>query len=307
MDARATVIVNPAAGANRTHRMWPVIKRLIEGTGLSFDSRLTEGKGHAIELARRAVKDGCRYLVAVGGDGTVHEVANGLLEAPVPEETVLGIVCTGTGSDLSRSVGTPRDYKRACSVLTSTARRTLDTGLLEYHKEGRSFRRYFLNAAGIGFDAAVVEATERMPKYFGGTIPYLTGLARSLLSYRNKVVDFRIDGRAPERAKILSMVMANGGYFGGGMFVAPEARLDDGLFDVVIVGDFGKLELVKVFPRVYKGTHLGYPKVRLERGSRVSIESSQRFLVHADGELLGEGPVNLSILPQAIRLVVPHE
>jgi len=304
MKERATVIVNPAAGANRTHRRWPGIKHLIERTGLSFDSRFTEGRGHAIELARTAVNDGCRYLVAVGGDGTIHEVANGLLQAPVSERIALGIVSTGTGSDFSRSVGTSRDYGQACSALISTERRAIDVGLLEYHHEGRSFRRYFLNAAGIGFDAAVVEATERMPKYFGGTIPYLVGLARSMLSYRNKTVDFEIGGGAPERAKVLGMVMANGGYFGGGMFIAPEARLDDGLLDVVIVGDFGKLELAKVFPRVYKGTHLEYPKVRLERGSWIRVESPQRFLVHADGELLGEGPVSLSILPQGIQLVV---
>jgi len=125
-----------------------------------------------------------------------------------------------------------------------------------------------------------------------------------MLSYRNKTVEFEIGGRAPERAKVLGMVMANGAYFGGGMFIAPEARLDDGLLDVVIVGDFGKLELAKVFPRIYKGTHLEYPKVRLERGSQVRIKSPQRFLVHADGELLGEGPVSLSLLPQAIQLVV---
>ena len=304
MKERATVIVNPAAGANRTHRRWPGIKRLIERTGLSFDSRLTEERGHAIELARTAVNDGCRYLVAVGGDGTVHEVANGLLQPPYSDKIALGIVCTGTGSDLSRSVGTPRHYAQACSVLTSTGRRAIDVGLIDYQKGGQSLRRYFLNAAGIGFDAAVVEATERMPKYFGGTIPYLVGLARSMLSYRNKTVDFEIGGGAPERAKVLGMVMANGGYFGGGMFIAPEARLDDGLLDVVIVGDFGKLELAKVFPRIYKGTHLRYPKVRLERDSLVRIASPQRFLVHADGELLGEGPVSLGILPHAIQLVV---
>lgn len=296
--------MNPAAGANRTHRKWPGIRSLIERTGLSFDHRLTEGKGHAIELARGAVEDGCRYVVAVGGDGTVHEVANGVLQAGLSEHIALGVVCTGTGSDLSRSVGVPRDYEQACAALTSAGRRAIDAGLIEYQKEGRSLRRYFLNVAGIGFDATVVEATERMPKWLGGTIPYVTGVVRTFLRYKNKSVEFRIDGGAPERAKVLGIVTANGAYFGGGMFIAPQARPDDGLLDIVIVGDFGKLELARVFPRIYKGTHLGYPKIRLERGSRVGISSPERFLVHADGELLGEGPVGLSVFPEAIRLVV---
>jgi diacylglycerol kinase (ATP) len=114
MKERAKIIVNPAAGAYSTRRKWPTIRSLLNNAGLSFDYELTEGKGHAIELAKAAADDGFRYLVAVGGDGTIHEVANGLLQAANSGETTLGVVCTGTGSDLSRSIGIPRDYTRAC-------------------------------------------------------------------------------------------------------------------------------------------------------------------------------------------------
>jgi diacylglycerol kinase (ATP) len=304
MKLHAKIIVNPAAGANSTHRKWSSIRSLLKNAGLSFDYQFTEGKGHGIELAKTAAGDGYHYLVAVGGDGTVHEVANGILQTANSKETTLGIISTGTGSDLSRSVGISSDYTKACSSLTNPHRMIIDIGLVKYSKNGQAQQRYFVNSAGIGFDAAVVGTTERIPKVFGGTIPYLTGLILSLFGYKNKMVTFNIGDRPVEQTKVLSMVVANGRFFGGGMQIAPEAKLDDGLFDMVIVGDFAKTELLRIFPRVYKGTHLTYPKVRLEKETRISIESKQKFLLHADGELLGEGPVSFQIFPRALNLVV---
>lgn len=300
----ARVIVNPAAGANSTYRKWPGIRNCLKKSGLSFDFRFTEGRGHGIELARSAAGDGYRYLVAVGGDGTVHEIANGIMQTPGASQTSLGIVCTGTGSDLSRSIGIPSDYSLACSSLTGKRRMTVDMGLVEYREKGETKQRYFINSAGIGIDAKVVESTEKLPKYFGGTIPYLVGLVRTFIGYRNKPVRFRIGEKASEKARIMSMVVANGRYFGGGMQVAPLAKLDDSLLDIIIIGDFSKLELIKNLSKVYKGTHLTLPKIRLEKSTKLTIDSSQKFLLHADGELLGEGPVTFGILPGALTLVV---
>lgn len=299
----AKVIVNPAAGANLTRRKWPDIRSMLKTAGISFEYQFTESKGHAIELAREAASDGYRFLVAVGGDGTVHEVANGILETGNPGETDLGIISTGTGSDLSRTIGLSTDYNRACSTLNSPRRMVIDAGLVEYRFQGQPRQRYFVNSAGIGFDAEVVKATESLPKYFGGTIPYLTGLFRSFAGYRNKTVTFCLDERT-ETARVLSMVVANGRFFGGGMQIAPEARVDDKLLDVVVVGDFSKIELLKSFSRVYKGTHLTHPKIRLEKSTTITIRSAERFLLHADGELLGEGPVSFRLLPAALHLVV---
>ena len=304
MKQNVKIIVNPAAGANSTFEKWPAIRSLLKTTGMAFDYELTEAKGHAIEIARAAADDGYRCLVAVGGDGTIHEVANGILQTPNASRTTLGVVCTGTGSDFSRTIGIHRDYKRSCAALTGSRRKRIDVGLVEYYGGGTPARRYFLNAAGIGFDATVVEATEKLPKYLGGTVPYLFGLVRTFLGYRNKQVSLSFGDGESEEAKVLSVVVANGRYFGGGMHIAPEAGMDDGQFDIVIVGDFGKMELLCVFPRVYKGTHLGYRKIRVERAERLSIESSQRFLLHADGELLGEGPVAFRLLPLALDLIV---
>ncbi len=298
----ARVIVNPAAGAGSTHRKWPGISRLLGHIGLSFDHAFTEGTGHAIELAKTAADDGYRYLVAVGGDGTANEVANGILRSTGASSISLGIVSTGTGSDFIRSIGIPRDYTSACSLLTSQRRLLIDVGVVEYRKNGQPAQRFFVNAAGIGFDAAVVQATERWPKYFGGTVPYLAGLLRSLLGYQNKSVVLHI-GDKVETTRVLNVVVANGSYMGGGMHIAPEAKLDDSLLDIVVIGDIGKFELLKALPMVYKGTHSAHPKVRMEQATRITIEPSEPVLVHADGELLGEGPASFWLMPSALSLV----
>ena len=299
----AKVIVNPVAGAHSTRRKWPRISRLLNYVGLSFDYQYTEGVGHAIEIARAAAGDGYRYVVAVGGDGTVNEVANGILHSADASSTTLGVVSTGTGSDFVRSVGIPRHYVSACSCLTSSRRSLIDVGVVEYQSKGQSKQRFFVNAAGIGFDAAAVQTTERLPKYFGGTIPYVAGLLRTLVGYRNKSVVLRI-GDEVEEARILSVVVANGGYFGGGMHVAPEASLSDSLLDVIVFGDVGKFDLLKSLPMIYKGTHGEHPKVSIEKATKITVESSEPILVHADGELLGEGPASFWLEPAALSVVV---
>ena len=299
----ARVIVNPAAGAYSTHRKWPRINKLLRHVGLAFDFEYTEGVGHAIELARAATSDGCQYLVAVGGDGTVNEVANGILHSTDSGNVMLGIVNTGTGSDFVRSAGIPRHYSDACSFLTSRRRLVIDVGVVQFRRNGQTLQRYFVNAAGVGFDATVAQATEKLPKYFGGTIPYLVGLVRTLFSYQNKPVVLNIENEVESR-RILNVAVANGGYLGGGMHIAPEAKLDDSLLDVVIVGDIGKFELLKALPTVYKGTHVDHPKVSMRKARRIAVESPERILVYADGELLGEGPASFWLLPAALSVVV---
>jgi len=299
----AKVIVNPVAGASSTRRKWPVISRLLNHIGLPFDFEYTEGVGHAIELARLAASDGYRYLVAVGGDGTVNEVANGILRSTNASTTALGIVSTGTGGDFIRSVGISRDYTAACSALTSPRRLSIDVGVVEYQRQGQTLQRFFINAAGVGFDAAVVKETERLPKFFGGTIPYIAGVLRTLFTYKNKPVVIRI-GDEVENYRVLNMAVANGGYFGGGMHIAPQAELNDNLLDVVIIGDLGKFELLKELPTVYKGTHINHPKITMKKGTDITVESPEPMLVYADGELLGECPASFRVVPGALSIVV---
>lgn len=302
--SHAMVIVNPAAGASSTRRKWPLISRLLKHLGLFFDYKYTEGVGHAIELAKEATTGGYSYIVATGGDGTVNEVANGILRAGGAADTALGVISTGTGSDFIRSVGIPRDYELACSSLVNSHRTVVDVGIVEYRNRGKSQKRFFLNAGGVGFDAVVVQATQKFPKYFGGTIPYLGGLIGSLFQYRNKNVVMKLGDRAEENKRIFSILVANGRYVGGGMKIAPSAELNDNLLDVVIVGDLGKFELLQALHTVYKGTHVTHPKVRMEKSPEITISCPDRILVHADGELLGEGPASFRLMPLALSLII---
>ncbi|UCG54556.1 MAG: diacylglycerol kinase family lipid kinase [Dehalococcoidia bacterium] len=300
---QAKVIVNPVAGASTTYRKWPKISSLLRRIGLPFEFQYTEGVGHAIELAREAANNGCQFLVAVGGDGTVHEVANGILLSEDLNEATIGIISTGTGGDFIRSAGIDRDYIKACSSLTGVKRRLVDVGIVEYYKDGQQHKRFFVNSSGVGFDAAVAETSNQLPKFLGGTIPYIVGLLKSLLGYKNKSVTISMNHRT-ETKRILSVVVANGCYFGGGMRVAPLAYIDDGLLDVISVGDMGKLELLRAFPTIYRGTHINHPKVEIAKTTQVKIESAERFLVHADGEFLGEGPVSFGLIPSALSVAV---
>jgi diacylglycerol kinase (ATP) len=297
------VIVNPVAGARSTRRKWPIISRLLERIGLTFDFNYTEGVGHAMELARVAASDGYRYLVAVGGDGTVNEVANGILHSPNTKTTALGVVSTGTGSDFARSAGLARDYTTACNNLASPRRLIIDVGVVEFQRDGKKQERFFVNSSGVGFDAAVVKETERLPKFFGGTIPYLAGMVRTLIGYKNKIIVLKV-GDEEEHCRVLNVAVTNCNYMGGGMRIAPEAALDDRLLDVVVIGDFGKLEILKEFSKVYKGTHVNLPKVSIRKASEVAIESTEPMLVYADGELLGECPAAFRVVPAALSIVV---
>lgn len=301
-EPQIKVIINPAAGAYSTRRKWPRISQWLKKVGLLFDQVFTEEMGHAIELARTAVSDGYRRIVAVGGDGTVNEVVNGVL-ASGSSEVAVGVISTGTGSDFIRSVGIPRDCNSACACLTGQRSLKIDIGVVEYQSRGQTVRRFFVNAAGVGFDASVVAATERFPKYMGGTIPYLAGLLGCLFSYQNKTVKLRLED-VVETKRVLAVVVANGGYLGGGMHIAPLAKVDDGLLDVVTINDIGKFELLKELPRVYKGTHLSHPKVNMARTKHITIESPETVLVHADGELLGTCPASFWLVPVALNIMV---
>jgi YegS/Rv2252/BmrU family lipid kinase len=298
------LIVNPVAANGAVGRNWTRVCDFLQAEGAEFDAILTEEPGHATHLARQALDDGYRTIVAVGGDGTVNEVLNGLVEkGSVDPEIALGIIPWGTGADFSRTVGIPRDYAGACRHLLHFKTRPVDLGRITCLREGREVERYFINAAGLGFDSEVAELVNRNPKLLGGTIPYLACLFASLVTYRNKNVEFSFDGQHA-RGRINSVIVCNGCYLGGGMFIAPDASFDDGIFDVVILGNLNKLEVVVNVPRVYKGTHLTHPKVSLCHAREVHVEARERMLLQAEGELIGEAPATFQVIPRALRVLV---
>ncbi len=299
----ARLIVNPAAGAGRTARKWPQIRSLLESLGLHFEHDLTEAPRHAIELAKSAAKKGYELVVSVGGDGTINEIVNGLYDAGNLKDVMLGIISTGTGSDYIRSIGIPRRHREAGQRLLNPRSLTVDLGAINYSNNGTMVERLFVNFAGLGFDAEVVKATTQKFKALGTVPSYLMGLLSTLLSYNNKEASLKIDGET-EETKACAIVMSNGKYGGGSMYIAPQADPFDGLLDIMIIGDLSKPDLLRSLPRIYRGTHLSHPKVATRRAKQVEIQTKQPVALQADGELLGEAPASFHILPAALNIAI---
>ncbi len=299
---RTLVIVNPASAGGATARRWPRIEDCLR-RHLSFEAAVSEYPGHATALGRAGREAGFQRLVCVGGDGTVHEVVNGAYSgdarSPMPE---IGLIPSGTGADLARSVGISFNLETACARLGDARRATTDLGMVCYSGGEGPRSRYFVNAAGLGYDAEVVRRRNGFSRYVRGTVPYLVSLATTLLTYQNKDVTISLDG-VQEVRRVNAVVLAIGRYFGGGMMIAPHAVLDDGRFEVVTLGDVGRLELVCNVPGVYRGTHLRHPKVKVERAGLVRVSSDQEVLIQADGELLGPLPAQFQIIPRALTIL----
>jgi diacylglycerol kinase (ATP) len=299
----ARIIVNPVAGAGRTAREWPRIMSLLQGQGLRFEHDVTEAPGHAVELAHDASTKGYETIISIGGDGTINEIVNGIYRAGASKDASLGIICTGTGGDYARTIGVSRRYEEACWRIFQPRKLTVDLGCVEYSVNGDRTERVFVNFAGLGFDAEIVRRTTRSFKAMGSTVSYLLGVLTTLVSYRNRKVKLLIDGEEMEK-EICSVIANNGRYGGGGMFTAPDADLTDGLFDLLIIGNIGKVDLIRSLPRIYKGTHLTHPKVTVKRAREIEIQSAHPLNLQADGELLGELPARFRVLPSALNVIV---
>ena len=305
MDSgQAKVIVNPVASGGKVGQQWPQLRETLLQGGLQFEAELTRYPWHASEIARKALGEGFRHFVAVGGDGTVHEVVNGLVvERQVSPEVTLSIIPGGTGSDYIRVLGISRDPAQACQTTLGSRTRAVDIGEIQCLRDGQRLTRYFVNVAGLGFDGEVAVRMNHMSKRIGGTLPYLTNLVLSLFAYANKDVQLTVDGQ-PLQGRMNSVIICNGQYFGGGMWIGPQAAADDGIFDVVLLKDLNKVEFLLNVPRVYKGTHLTHPKVQSLQGKEVHVEAKQRMFIQAEGELVGEAPATFRMIPAALNLRV---
>jgi len=302
----AKVIVNPVAGGGSVRREWPRISRRMRDAGLAFDHEFTAEAGHAIEIARRAADDGCGYLIAVGGDGTVSEVASGILGSTNSGNTLLGIVSAGTACSFARSLSIARDSAGSCSLLVGQGRTLIDVGVIQCWSQGQLVRRFFVNVADAGFGAAIVNDWERLSNRFGHQVNLRLRTAegmRHIFTHRNKWIKLQM-GNQVETIHGCAVIVANGSYFADGMQIAPQARLNDGLLDVVVVGDVGKAELLKIWPLLYRGAHIGHPKVSIRKTATVTIESEERLLIEADGNIIGEDPASFWVIPAALTVVV---
>lgn len=306
------LICNPVAGGGRGPAALAVLKRRLAAEGVRHVSELTRMRGDAARLARSATLLGCSAVVAVGGDGTLFEVVNGVMNPAGPADEskdrpgiAVGLLQAGRGSDFGRSAGIPSDVEAACERILEGRTQMIDLGHVTYTSfQGSRQSRFFANAAGLGFDAEVTVRANAAPRALGGTVPYLSSLLTTLGTYRNKSVSVRVDGGEEWQARINSVVVANGQFFGGGMKIAPNALLADGAFDVIVLGDMTKLDLVLNVPRVYDGSHIAHPKVRTMRARQIEVSSATRVLLQADGEVLGTAPALFHLVPSSLRLLV---
>jgi diacylglycerol kinase (ATP) len=294
----AVVVVNPAAGGGRTARVWRRLRDVMAAT-LAAEHVETCAAGDGERLAREAAAAGAPLVVAVGGDGTLNEVVNGV--RAVGATTVVGAVLTGRGCDACRNFGVPREPVAAVRALADGGDASFDLGLAEW-ADGR--RRWFTIPAGAGFDAAVARRAQSLRAR--GTLPYLATVVVSVTEHRPIETTLELDGVREPPIPVTAVVAANGRWFGGGMKIAPQADVADGMLDVVVLGALGRVELLRWLPTIYPGTHVRHPRVSVRRARRVRVDAAVPLPTHVDGEPIGATPVALTVEAGALRLRVPR-
>jgi YegS/Rv2252/BmrU family lipid kinase len=256
---------------------------------------LSEFPGH---LAQAAKDGGDSLLVVIGGDGTVNEVANGVAGT----ETELAVLPCGTGQDFGRTHGIPSSFDDAVRVVLEGETRTIDLGRVELD-DGTS--RFFANVGSAGMSGAVARRANSMTKRFGGRATFFYALTREFLAWQNTRVVVELEDGVRREGPMHDVIVANGNWHGGGMKLAPEARQDDGAFDVVTIGDVNKLDFLTTAPKLYSGRYLSHPKVELLRSPAVSITAAEPLPLEVDGEPIGSTPARFEVVPAALRLRVP--
>jgi YegS/Rv2252/BmrU family lipid kinase len=287
---RALAIINPVAGNGTGAKLVAHFARDMAASGLAVDVVSTPGPGEAARLASHAVEDGYTRVIAVGGDGTANEVANGLVDTDV----ALGLYPIGSGNDFARALGYPRKRKQLAAFLGRAQRRRIDVG--------EANGRVFLNAAGVGIDGHVAERVLAVSRVVGPLFGYLVGSIVSIATFRPPVMRVRIDGETREGPHMV-VVAANGTHFGSGMRVAPGAKLDDGMFDVIVGGDLGRWASLIALGKIYRGTHVDGKTIFHYRASSVDVEFDAPLPMQLDGESSRTSGLRMRVRPRALTVL----
>jgi diacylglycerol kinase (ATP) len=296
-------LVNPAAANGATGRRWPEIAHQAAGVGLEGDALLSERRGHLGQLAAEAALGGANLLVVVGGDGALNEVVNGL--AGLDEAPLVALIPRGTGGDFGRTFGIPNDVAAAARIALTGETQTIDLGRVSYRAwDGHEAEALFANVASAGMSGAIAKRANDTSKAVGAKASYLWATFAVFAGWSAVETRLVVDGES-RSGRMFDVVVANGRFFGGGMKMCPDARPDDGLFDVVTIGDVTKRDLVLTMPKIYRGTHLPHPKAEALRGRVVTVETDEPVPVELDGEQPGTTPARFEVLPAALRLRVP--
>jgi diacylglycerol kinase (ATP) len=311
---RALVVVNPAAGRGRAQRLWPSAAQALRAAGVAFDVAVTQAAGEAATLAERGARN-YAALIAAGGDGTVHEVANGLLRAAtLGEVAALGVLPLGSGDDFAKLIkpeapigGRALDWRQAVAAIARGEARRFDAGRIDaLCADGAARQCYFANGMDAGFGAQGAAHAAAMPKWVKGPAAYFGALAKTLVAYPRLRLRLSLDDAPAETCDATIAAVMNGRCFGGSFWVCPEARADDGLLDVMLARALGRGAILGLVPRVMRGTHATHPQVRMLRARRIVLESEDAMTLEADGELPlpAVRRVVISALPGALRVLV---
>ena len=306
---KTIVIVNPQAGNGRTEKIWPNIESALEKSIGSFEVLQTTCRGDATDLSRRILKEDAARIVAVGGDGHLNEVLNGFIEndLPVNAESRLSFVMTGTGCDFQRSLGIFGKWQAAVAKLKDAKVRKIDVGKVTYTAADKTQKiRYFDNIASFGLSGAVDHCLEhsRLRNYLGGSPLFLWATIKTVFTHPNQSIRFRInDGPEEEICSRLGL-LANGRYFGGAMHAAPEAELDDGLLDLLMLKEISVAKFLWHLPKIYKGTHLKIPEIFFQKVRKFTAESSEQVILDIDGESPGYLAATFEVLPKILNLQI---
>jgi YegS/Rv2252/BmrU family lipid kinase len=286
------LIVNPSAGGGRAGRVLADVEAALRDAGWTVTTQATRDLEHARDLGSAAAEAG-DLAVALGGDGLIGAVAAGLSTVP---GAVLGALPGGRGNDLARGLGIPLEPLEAVAVISTGVERDLDLGAVG--------ERRFVGVASGGFDSEANRLANEAPAWLGGLV-YAYGALRALISWRPATFRVTVDGQA-STFQGYSFAAANSKAYGGGMFIAPDAEPDDGLLDIVLTEHVSKLRFLASLPKVFKGTHVNEPTVRVLRGREVHVSADRAFTIYADGDPIGELPAVIRSLPQAVRILVPR-
>ena len=299
------VIVNPNAGNGKGEKDWKLISNALTDNNIPFDKRFTTGKGDAINIVASAIKEGYRKIITVGGDGTLNEVLNGVFSADEcsSSDITLALIPVGTGNDWGRMFDIPLDHEKAARIIMEGKTMLHDVGLLTYSDGNIIKKRYFINIAGLGFESVVVRRSNyQKERGRSGKLIYFYNLLLSLVSYRNTRAEIIIDGISTTE-EIFSVNVGNGKYCGGGMRQTPDALPNDGLLDVTVIKNIGKLEIIRKLKILYDGTILSHPLIDGYKCKNLKVNSDTVIYTEADGESLGHTPAEFNILPAAINII----
>lgn len=313
---RPLLIVNPRSSGGKTGRLFDQMREPISRAIGELDVSFTERGRHAVEIAREAALAGREAVIAVGGDGSIHEVVNGLMEAREQgaTRTRFGVIGQGTGGDFRKTLGIEHRLDLYCKAIAEGKTRAIDVGKFSYAAhDGSDQRAYFVNILSVGIGGLVDQLVAEANRSLGGTLAYFSASVRGLLKSEIGVLEATIRHRGEERVERIrtrNLAICNGRYFGSGMHVAPMAKLDDGVFEVVNQGAMSRLKFAMVSSKVYTGEHLQNPEVSHFACDKLTLvlentEIADRFLLDVDGEPLGRLPITVELVPGAIEVFVP--